>query len=176
VFDLSVRATTSFNAVQIIGVVIGMAIAARMIAPRIGKRRTTAAGCVIAAIGLIALATSGFTQSSAELYLGIAAMGFGLGVLNVGSLSLMLDMTTGAAAGLAMGLWTVAHALADGAATAGGGVLHWVGIQVFGSEVSAYASVFAIEAGGLLAVVALLARIDPSRLEEEVRDEHAVRA
>lgn len=167
VFDLSVRATTSFNAVQIIGVLLGMIAAVRVVVPRIGRRGTTAAGCVLAAIGLFSIAFSGLGGSHLMLYSGIAAMGLGFGLLNVGSLSLMLDMTAGHAAGLAMGLWTVAHALADGAATASGGVLQSIARYVLDADAPAYAAVFGFEAVGLVAILALLMRVDPKRFKEE---------
>ncbi|MEX2394761.1 MAG: BCD family MFS transporter, partial [Actinomycetota bacterium] len=167
VFGLSVRTTTSFNAIQIGGVLLGMAVAARALSPAIGRRATTGVGMVIAAVGFSALAVSGIERSDGLLYLGIAVMGLGLGVLNVGSLSLMLDMTAGHAAGLAMGLWTVAHAIADGAATASGGVLQTLIGSIVGTDAGAYAGVFVIEALGLLAVLGLLRRIDPERFKQE---------
>jgi MFS transporter, BCD family, chlorophyll transporter len=163
VFGMSVGRTTAFNAVQISALLVGMALAVRSISPRVGKKRTTAIGVIIAAGGAAFLAISGTRGSEVLLYAGILALGFGMGVLNVGSLSLMLDMTTGVAAGLSMGLWTVAHALADGAATAGGGVLHTVAVGVLGSDAPAYSAVFAIQCVGLVAVIGLLPGIDPDR-------------
>jgi MFS transporter, BCD family, chlorophyll transporter len=147
-----------------------MIAAARLLVPRIGRLRTTAAGSVIAASGLAAVAVSGLTHSLLLLYAGIIALGLGLGALNVGALSLMLDMTAGHAAGLAMGLWTVAHAIADGAATAGGGVLHAVARVFLEGEAEAYAAVFSLEAIGLIAILGLLVRVDPSRFRDELQE------
>jgi BCD family chlorophyll transporter-like MFS transporter len=167
VFGLNVRATTSFNAIQIIGVLVGMAVAARVVVPLMGRRGATAAGSIVAAIGLLAIAAAAIGPSMWLLYAGIAAMGLGLGLLNVGSLSLMLDMTAGHTAGLAMGLWTVAHAIADGAATASGGALQTLATAVLGADASGYGVVFVFEAIGLAGVLALLARVDPDRFKQE---------
>lgn len=171
VFGLDVRATTAFNGVQIVALIVGMAVAAGAISPRIGKRWTTAAGAGIAALGTALLAASAAGPSPTLLYGGIVVMGFGLGLLNVGSLALMLDMTTAGAAGTSMGLWTVAHALADGAATAGGGLVHGVGSLLFADGASAYAAVFVVQSIGLLTVLGLLPRIDPGALARHAQEE-----
>jgi hypothetical protein len=76
-------------------------------------------------------------------------------------------MTAGHAAGLAMGVWTLAHAVADGAATASGGVLQTLARHVLGTDVGAYAAVFGFEALGLVAVLIVLTKVDPVRFKEE---------
>lgn len=74
-----------------------------------------------------------------------------------------------------MGAWTVSHALADGIAIAGGGLLHDLALRVTSVEV-AYASVFAAEAVGRALCVPLLRRINVDTFAKEVAAESARRS
>ncbi len=170
VFGLDVRATTLFNAVLISGVLAGMGAGGGWVAVRWGKHRTAAAGLVGGAVSFAVLAVASASSILELVYLGIFGLGIGLGLLNVGALALMMDMTAAGRAGLSMGLWTVAHAVADGAATAGGGVLHGIAFALTGAEPAAYASVFAVSSVGLLGTLVLLRRISVTRFQAEVDD------
>lgn len=80
----------------------------------------------------------------------------------------MMDLTVKEQIGLFMGAWTLAQALANGLASVGGGILHDVGLVLWGSEAGAYALVFLVEAGGLLGIIALLLRVDVAKFRTEV--------
>jgi len=168
VFGLDVKETTLFNAYQMVGVLVGMGMSGGWLAKRLGKKTATGLGAVISAIAFALLA-----WASAGWYLplvrpAIFIMGLGMGIFTVGGLALMMDLTVKEQVGLFMGAWTLAQALANGLASAGGGILHDVGLGLWGSEARAYALVFLVEAGGLLGIIALLLQVDVAKFRAEV--------
>jgi len=66
-----------------------------------------------------------------------------------------------------MGAWTVSHALADGIATAGGGVLHDLALNVASTDIAS-TTVFAIEAVGLALCVPMLRGINVDTFAKDV--------
>ena len=110
-----------------------------------GHKRTATAGLVGSAVAFTALAAAALVGSVEASWLGVLLVGFTTGLFNVAVLALMPTMSVPERVALFMGAWTVSHALADGIATAGGGVLHDLVLRVASTEV-AYASVFALEA------------------------------
>jgi MFS transporter, BCD family, chlorophyll transporter len=125
-------------------------------------------GSVLAFAALSAAAASASAPPAwlATLFLGLAS-----GVFNVSSLALMFTMADRRRAALFMGAWTLAHALADGSATAGGGAVFELAHRVFGSVPGGYAAVFGIEAIGLLICIPLLRLVDPARFAREAEGE-----
>lgn len=160
VLGLSVRQTTLFNAYQMIGVLGGMAVAGTWLSRRWGDKVTAALGLGIASFSFVWLATSALVLHPAWANAAILLMGVGMGFFNVGGLAIMMGMTTGGRTGMFMGAWTLAQAMANGLASVGGGALHDAGLSAFGSEAAAYASVFAVEALGLVATLVVLARVN----------------
>ena len=167
VLGLSVRATTGFNAVQTIGVLVGMLVTGRGIADRTGHKRTATVGLAGSAIAFSALAAAALSGSVEASWLGVLLVGLTTGLFNVAVLALMMAMSVPERVALFMGAWTVSHALADGIATAGGGVLHDLALRVASTEV-AYAAVFGLEAVGLALCIPLLRRINVDTFAKEV--------
>jgi len=81
-------------------------------------------------------------------------------VYTVGGVSLLMAMTTEKAAGAYLGLWTMTQLVSRGLGIGLGGVVRDVGLSLTGSLPLAYASVFALEAVGLVVCIGLLARLD----------------
>jgi BCD family chlorophyll transporter-like MFS transporter len=175
VLGLSVRATTGFNAVQTIGVLVGMVVTGRGLADRAGHKRTATVGLVGSSIAFGALAAAALSGSVEASWLGVLLVGLTTGLFNVAVLALMMAMSVPERVALFMGAWTVSHALADGIATAGGGILHDLALRVTSTEI-AYASVFACEAIGLALCVPLLRRIDVDTFARDVAFESARRS
>ena len=160
VLGLSVGQSTGFNAVLIVGVLVGMALGARVVAPRLGVIGLGAAGLVVSAVGFGALALGAALASAETVWPALAVLGLGTGLFNVAGLSLMMGLSRPGAVGLAMGSWTLSHAIADGLATVGGGAAYDVARFITGSEPgTAFAMVFALEGLILLALLPLLARL-----------------
>ena len=167
VFAMSVRQTTAFNGSQMVGVLAGMGLGGVWLAKRLGTRPTAALGLIIGAGGFALLTLAAGAGQAALVHPAILVLGLGMGLFNVGGLSLMMGMAAAGRVGLYMGAWTLAQALANGIATIGGGLLHDGTLRLLGSERGAYASVFAVEAAGLLATLALLARIPLSTFPQD---------
>lgn len=159
VLGLGVAQTTGFNGVLIVGVLVGMAAGSRGLAARAGTFGLAAAGMVVGAVGFGGLAIGAATASAEVVWLTLFGLGLGTGLFNVAGLSMMMGMSRPGAAGLAMGAWTLAHAMADGLATAGGGAAYDVARLLTGGSASGFAVVFAMEGLGLLALLPLLGRL-----------------
>lgn len=159
VLGLSVGQSTGFNAVLIIGVLVGMGAGAGSVAPRLGVIGLAAAGLVVSAAAFGALSLGAALASAEIVWPALLALGVGTGLFNVAGLSLMMGLSRPGAVGLAMGSWTLSHAIADGLATSGGGAAFDLARLLTGSASSAFAAVFALEGLILLALLPLLARL-----------------
>lgn len=168
VFGLSLKETTLFNAYQMVGVLLGMALSGAWLARRVGKKATTGLGSAVTGIGFALLVLASLGGYLPLVRPGIFVTGLGMGMFTVGGLSLMMDLTVKEQVGLFMGAWTLAQALANGLASVGGGILHDAGLALFASEAGAYALVFGVEAVGSLAIIALLIQVDVGRFRTEV--------
>lgn len=164
VFGMTIRQTTLFNAYQMMGVLAGMAVGAAWLARRFGQEKTAGVGLALACVSFALLTLSSAAEEAWPVLPAIALMGLGMGVFNVGGLSLMMGMSTAGHTGLYMGAWTLSQAVGNGIASVSGGWLHDVALRASGAESVAYASVFAVESVGLVATLALLARLSPAGL------------
>jgi BCD family chlorophyll transporter-like MFS transporter len=168
VLGLSVRATTGFNAVQTLGVLAGMLVTGRGIADRAGHKRTALVGLVGSSAAFALLAVAALTGSIEASWFAILIVGVTTGLFNVAVLALMMTMSVPERIALFMGAWTVSHALADGLATAGGGVIQELVLSAGSNDAAAYASVFAVQAVGLAFCIPLLRRIDVTTFAKDV--------
>ena len=175
VLGLSVRATTGFNAVQTIGVLVGMLITGRGFADRAGHKRTATVGLVGSSAAFAVLAAAALSGSVEASWFGVLLVGLTAGLFNVSVLALMMAMSVPERIALFMGAWTVSHALADGLATAGGGVLHALALRLTSTE-AAYASVFAVAAVGLALCIPLLRGLNVDTFAKDVAAESAARS
>lgn len=167
VFRMSVREATSFNAAQMVGVLAGMGLAAGWLSHRLGMRGTAGLGLAIGTASFLLLAVAAAAERAALVQPAILVMGLGMGLFNVGGLSLMMNMCAAGRVGLYMGAWTLAQALANGLATAGGGLLYDRALALLDAEPRAYAAVFTVEAAGLLTTLLFLLRINVAAFGQE---------
>lgn len=170
VLGLDVRQTASFNAVMTIGILIGMVWAGKSKAQQLGHKRVATWGLLLSVFGFSWLALAANAGSQPPSWLSIFVIGLASGLFNVSVLALMMGMADGRRTALFMGAWTVAHSLADGMATAGGGIIHDLASRVVSHQGTAYALVFAIEALGMLACLPMLRAIDPERFAAEAAE------
>jgi len=168
VLGLSVRATTGFNAVQTLGVLVGMLLTGRGIADRAGHKRVATIGLAGSSVAFAVLALAALAGSTPASWFAILGAGVTTGLFSVAVLALMMAMAVPERVGLFMGAWTVAHALADGVAVAGGGVIQDLVGGLGSNEAVAYAAVFGVQALGLLASIPLLRRIDVNTFAKDV--------
>jgi BCD family chlorophyll transporter-like MFS transporter len=112
------------------------------------------AGLLLLTFALFAYAA--FTQQRPLVTPGLILLGLGLGIWNVGTLGLMMDMSPVGRAGTFLGFWTLVVTLARGGGVASGGILRDLGLSLTGSVPAAYGIVFALGVIGLgLSIYAL---------------------
>jgi BCD family chlorophyll transporter-like MFS transporter len=167
VLGLSIAQTTRFNAFQMVGVLVGMAIAGVWLSKRLGDKATAALGLGLAGLSFGLLTLVSLYALKGWVQVAVLVMGLGMGLFNVGGLAIMMGMSVEGQTGLFMGAWTLAQALANGMASIGGGLIHDMALHISGSEGLAYGAVFAIEAGGILLTLMLLKGLDVRRFQSE---------
>jgi BCD family chlorophyll transporter-like MFS transporter len=172
VLDLSVRETTMFNAYNMVGVITGLLVGGAVAIPRIGKKRVTAAGNLIGVVAFAMLAIIALRGEPGPVAVTILLMGLGTGAFTVGGVSLMMDLTVAGQAGLFVGAWTLAQALAKFSSSVLSGVIHDVVLGFSGGSQVAYAAIFGLEAVGLLLVTWLLLHVDVLSFRREVSELH----
>ncbi len=143
--------------------VVGTTLARRR---RGSLRAWMVGGCLASALALVGLAVLGLTGRSASLTALLATLGVANGAYAVAAIgSMMQQVGEGgeAKAGIRMGLWGAAQAVAFG----GGGLLATIGSDVarhlMPSHAAAYALVFGCQAAGFVTAAALAFRLDRER-------------
>ncbi|WP_199305854.1 BCD family MFS transporter [Pseudanabaena sp. FACHB-2040] len=182
VFRMRIAETTQLNAAFGMGTLLGIIFTGFFVVPRIGKKRTVTLGCVWAAICLVLLSLSGITGQPALLMTAVFCFGIASGVLTLGAIVLMLDLTVAETAGTFIGAWGLAQAIARGSATVlGGGLLdlgktlvrnfHVSGAAAAQGEfLPAYALVFLTQAAGMILAIFLLSRVNIQEFQANAKD------
>ncbi len=172
VFKLAPRQTAQFQPIMGVGTIVAMLVTGILASWKPIPKRTIADwGLVTSAFGFALLALSAFTLVSPALYAGIAILGVGMGVFNVGALSMMMDMTVPGEAGSLMGAWGMAQALSNGFAQFAGGLLRDVGLQVTGSAVTSYSFIFVVSIVSAFVAINLMARVNVETFRRMTREE-----
>jgi BCD family chlorophyll transporter-like MFS transporter len=137
----------TWHAAALVGMLcVGAACSGRR---RLGTvRGWTQGGCVASSMALLSLAAADLVGPGWPLRLSVMALGFANGAFTVGAIGMMMELAqaSGEGAGVRMGLWGAAQAVAFGCGGVCGTVLIDAVHYVFGSRVVAFAVVFAIEA------------------------------
>lgn len=132
------------------------------------KRKIVILGCAGTAVGMSMLATAALSSLEELVMPSLVLMGVFTGFFNVGSLSMMMDMTIEGATGLYMGLWGMAQAFGNGLASFGGGALHTGLIETGLLEpATAYFAIFGLEAVGMIAAAFIVWRLSVTRFRAE---------
>lgn len=171
VFGLAAGETTRFNAYWGVGVLISMV--GTLILTR--RRRpdqqvgATSLGLALLALPLLALGAASLTENLPAVRPILVLFGLGFGIFTVGGVSLLMAVNVEQRAGAYLALWSVIQLVARGAGIATGGVIRDVALATSGQFAVAYASVFLIEALGLLTCIWLLARVDVPAFARQAR-------
>jgi BCD family chlorophyll transporter-like MFS transporter len=171
VFGMTIAETTQLNAAFGLGTLLGLLTTGWWVVPRIGKQRTVVVGCSWAALCLLGITLSGLTGNPAVLLTAVFLFGTASGILTLGAIVLMLDLTVAKTAGTFIGAWGLAQAIARGSATVlGGGVLDLgralVRMVSGAAEVEqsqaflAYGLVFTLQAIGMMVAIGLLRQVN----------------
>lgn len=168
VFSLSPAETTRFNAYMGTGVVVAMLFGGMRLIPGRGKSWTTSLGILLMVISFGSLALSSIMTFPLLLPGLILTLGLGAGFFTVGGVSLMMDMTSTHHTGLFVGAWTLIQAFARGPTAIVGGALYTGVVSLGLSAGQAYASVFALEAVGLLLSLVFLRQVTVEEFKRSV--------
>jgi BCD family chlorophyll transporter-like MFS transporter len=162
VFGLNNGETTRFNVYWGVGVLISLLATVVLTRGRHAHEQTstTVVGLLLTSLPLALLGVVAITEARAMLIPVLFLFGLGFGIYTVGAISLLMAMTTDNRAGAYLGLWSVAQLLFRGIGVFLGGFVRDVAYFTSGSYPVAYASVFFLEAVGLVACVLLLVRVD----------------
>ncbi|MBD2841098.1 BCD family MFS transporter [Erythrobacter rubeus] len=167
VLGLSVGATTSLTGAWAFGALIGFMLSGRMLSRGGDPLRIAGLGLVTGIAAFLIIVFAAPFASSAMLFVGAGAIGFGLGLFSVGTLIEAMNLAQNASAGLALGAWGAVQATCAGAGIALGGALRDTifAIVASGDQTAAistratgYTSVYVIE---ILLLIAGLAAIGP---------------
>ncbi|MFV9504034.1 MAG: BCD family MFS transporter [Oscillochloridaceae bacterium umkhey_bin13] len=162
VFGMEVGETTRFNIFWGLGVLISMITTTVITRKRAPHEQTSTArlGLFLTAAPLAMLGVIAFLKLEAALLPVLFLFGAGFGVYTVGAIGLLMAMTSDKHAGAYLGLWTVAQLVFRGVGMAVGGIALDLFRLITQAPQIAYGSVFLLEAIGLVACVAILARVD----------------
>jgi MFS transporter, BCD family, chlorophyll transporter len=181
VFGMTIAETTQLNAAYGMGTLIGIIFTGWLVVPRIGKKRTVAMGCSWAALCLVGITLAGLTAAPQILLTTVFLFGIASGILTLGAIVLMLDLTIAETAGTFIGAWGLAQAMARGSATVlGGGVLDlgrailrtFNGAGEVGQPQAflAYGLVFTLQAVGMIVAIGLLSRVNIQEFQANAKD------
>lgn len=158
-FGLSAGETTKLAGMQHGGVLVGMILTA-IIGARVGSLRIWAAGgCAASAATFVALVMSPMLASVEVYRIIVFLLGLSNGVFAIGAIGSMMALTGDAKdgrAGLRLGVFGAAQAVAYGLGVSLGGIGVDVAQAALGSPLRGYAAVFSVEAV-LFSVSAVLA-------------------
>ena len=165
VLGLTPGGSTSLTGLQHGGAVLGMLVVAVLggVAGRRGPgllRSCAIGGCVLSAAALGGLALAGAVGPAFPLRSAVALLGFGNGAFAVAAIGAMMALAndgTGSRAGLRMGLWGAAQALAFALGSLAGPALVQGVSALAASATAAYAVTFVADAALFLVASRLIA-------------------
>jgi BCD family chlorophyll transporter-like MFS transporter len=179
VFHMDARHTTRFAAywgsMSILGTLVFLYLARRI--PRLTNTLMCQIGVVALILTFAVFGVSAFAEIRGLVTPGLILLGIGLGIWNVGTLGLMMDMSPFGSAGTFLGFWSLVSTLGRGIGVSGGGIIRDLMLDATGSLPVAYGSVFAIELVGLGVALVILSRINANAFKQSAQtDRKAVLA
>lgn len=172
VFGLTPGETTRVSSLQHGGMFVGMIGAAMATRHGAHLTRWAAGGCVGSAVGFVVLIAAGLGETLAVLRFGVVLMGVANGVFAIGAIGAMMALVNQPGrreAGVRMGLYGTAQAVAFGVGGFLGAGLSDVGRAFLGSPGQGYAAVFLLEAVLFLAAAWAVGRVAPGAPATRVR-------
>ncbi|PQJ97496.1 BCD family MFS transporter [Chromatium okenii] len=177
VLGLTVSETTALTAILAGGTFAAFALSGYLLTRGGNSYQLAAAGAFIGIIAFALVITSGNIESPLLFRIGTGFIGFGAGLLGVGTLTAAMGLAQSGHTGLALGAWGAVQATSQGLAIAIGGALRDIisGLAVAGdlgstliSPSLGYRLVYSIEIGLLVvALIVIVPLVLRSRREDE---------
>ncbi len=117
--------------------------------PRLTNATMSKGGVFFLIIAYIVFASSSFMEIRELVTPGLILLGIGLGIWNIGTLGLMMDLSPAGRAGTFLGFWTLSVTFARGIGVSGGGIIRDITLAFTGSYASTYGVVFVLGFVGL---------------------------
>ena len=151
VFDMPVQTTNRFAAywggTAILGSFGFLYLSRRY--PKLTHSRMSQAGVVCLIIAYVIFAVSSVAEIRGFVTIGLIVLGLGLGIWNIGTLGLMMDMSPAGRAGTFLGFWTLCVTFARGIGVSGGGIVRDIALAASGEYSVTYGVAFIIGFLGL---------------------------
>ncbi|MBC8170860.1 MAG: BCD family MFS transporter [Anaerolineae bacterium] len=151
VFEMPVRTTSRFSAywgsMAILGTLLFLWLSRRV--KWLTNTNMSYLGIVFLILTFGVFALSSFAEIRGLVTPGLILLGIGLGIWNVGTLGLMMDMSPLQRAGTFLGFWTLVVTFARGFGVSSGGIVRDLMLGLTGSDTVSYGLVFALGAVGL---------------------------
>jgi BCD family chlorophyll transporter-like MFS transporter len=161
VFNMTASTTSRFAAywgsMAILGTVTSLILSRRY--KRLTNTSMSFIGVAVLIMTFAAFSLSAFAELRWLVTPGLILLGIGLGIWNVGTLGLMIDMSPSGKAGTFLGFWTLVVTFARGLGVVGGGLLRDLGFELSTSFTASYGTAFFIGAVGLGAALWALSQV-----------------
>lgn len=173
VFGMTQAQTAGFQQAWGAGALLGMlAIGILCSIFSIPKKLIATVGGLGIVGSLAVIAFSAFVHRPELIMPSLIVMGIGIGLFDVGALSLMMDMTLEGQVGLYMGIWGMAQGFGNGFANVLSGAFHTLFIEVGGmTPTLAYGLIFGFEALMMALAVIILRGISVQEFKGLTRRE-----
>ncbi len=169
VFGMPAETTNRFAAywgsMAILGTIAFLFLSRRF--PRLTNTVMSQLGMAFLTVAFALLTVSALLEIRSLVTINLILLGIGLGIWNVGTLGLMMDLSPVGRAGTFLGFWTMMVTLARGGGVATGGIVRDVGLQLFGTMPMAYGAVFALGTLGLLAALWALYQVNVKEFKKQ---------
>ena len=116
-------------------------------------------GVIVLMLAYVVFAISSLAEIRPLVKPGLILLGLGLGIWNIGTLGLMMDLSPAGSAGAFLGFWTLCVTFARGAGVAGGGIARDIVLAHSGEHTVAYGAVFCFGFIGLASAWIALRRV-----------------
>lgn len=178
VFGMEARVTTRFSgywgSMAILGSVLFLWLSRRY--KRLSNTVMSVIGIAVLVLTFAVFGLSSLAEIRGLVTPGLILLGIGLGIWEIGTLGLMMEMSPFGRAGTFLGFWTLVVTLARGLGVSGGGVIRDLALQMTGSHTFSYGAVFVIGALGLAVSLWVLLRIKVQSAEPAVQPAETVLA
>ncbi|MEP7290197.1 MAG: BCD family MFS transporter [Chloroflexota bacterium] len=161
VFGMEAKTTTRFSgywgSMAILGSLAVLYLSRRY--KWMNNRRMNIVGVVVLVVAFAVFALSSLAGVRGLVTPGLILLGIGLGVWEIGTLGMMMEMSPFGRAGTFLGFWTLVVTLARGVGVSGGGIVRDLALSLSGSLSISYGAVFVIGAVGLAVSLMIMLRI-----------------
>lgn len=173
VFGMEARITNRFSAywgsMAILGSFGFLYLSRRF--PSFTNAKMSQGGVLFLIVAYVIFAVSSLAEIRGLVTPGLIVLGIGLGIWNIGTLGLMMDMSPLGRAGTFLGFWTLSVTFARGFGVSGGGIIRDIVLSITGEFTTAYGLVFVLGFIGLGLSWVALSQVNLKEYKSELTQE-----